>query len=83
VVKGRGAAVRQGPKLRPELRYLWAIYCELDATRAVGMSLGPLTYTEIDAFSRLTATRLTPFEIGVLRAVDRAYFEHRAKEQSK
>lgn len=84
VAKAKGKApIKPAPKLAPHLRYIWAIYCDLDATRDIGMALGPLPYREIEAFARLTNTKLTPFEVGAIRALDRAFMEHRVQAQKQ
>jgi hypothetical protein len=52
-------------------RYVWEYFCELHTQR--GHSFGsflPLSWTEIDAWSRLSRTPLSPWETRVLSLLD-------------
>ena len=52
----------------------WSAYLELDKTRASGMhGVGPITFAEIDAFDRTTATGLTPLDVYLIRIADDAF----------
>lgn len=51
-----------------ELVYLWAWFCDARTD-------GPLTFTELHHWSRLTQRRLLAWEVDVLRALDRLYWE--------
>lgn len=41
--------------------------------RQSGMGIGPLTYTEIEAYIRLTGAILHPWEIRALRLIDKTF----------
>jgi hypothetical protein len=65
-----------GPDLPLELAYLLQWWAELSAARGQGFSGPlPLSFTEIDAWSRLTGSALTAFEVSVLRDLDRAFLQ--------
>ena len=70
-----------------ELTYLWTIFAELHSGRGNnGFGPLPLSYSEIDAWSRLTAQPLRPWEVAAIKRIDTAYIGHAAtksKEQSK
>lgn len=54
---------------------LWRWFQDLHGTRQVGFSgFQPLTYAEIDAYARLHRLPLEPRHVGILRAMDRAFF---------
>lgn len=59
---------------RPEfphgLEHVWQWFGELDSTRQSGMAANPITYTEIDAWDRLTRRGASEFEVSCLRALD-------------
>lgn len=60
--------------LPAELAYLLEWFCELATARGSGGSgLNPIGYGEIDAWSRLTRTDVTPAEVALLRAIDAAF----------
>jgi hypothetical protein len=67
------AELEQAPM--PEgAEYLWRIFNRLHARRGSTM-VGPamLTWGEFDAFSRLSGTRLVPWEIEVLEGLDYSF----------
>lgn len=49
---------------------LWQDFLNLNLTRQAGMSINPITYTEIDAYSRLTNTKFSKFEVLVIKQLD-------------
>ena len=52
----------------------WAAFLELNRGRVEG----PLSWTEIDAYSRLTGVTLSRVELQALRALDTAFLRHDA-----
>jgi hypothetical protein len=64
-----------GPEVPIAGRRVWSIFLELNATRASGMGPSPISYGEIEAWSRLRREPVRPFEVTMLRALDRAYLE--------
>ena len=68
------------PPLPGELRYLWHWYFELAATKQVGGTSStvwqqPLQHVEILAWSQLTGVATMPWEVRMLRSLDRKYQE--------
>lgn len=54
--------------------HLLAWFADLAAGRGVGyMAPLPLSYSEMEAWARLTGRTLTPWEVLVLRRLDNAY----------
>lgn len=54
--------------------YLWSWFHELSSQRQSGMNGPlPLTYQEIEAWSKLSRIRLAPWEVSVLRRLDAAW----------
>lgn len=58
---------RECPK---HFRYLWEIYGQLMITQA---GLNPISYSEIKAWSDLTGIVLKPFELSILRRIERTF----------
>jgi len=44
------------------------------------MGVGPLSHQEIDAWARLFCIDISPFEVDVLRRLDRTFREHQANK---
>jgi hypothetical protein len=52
---------------------MWVWFCELSSARSSnGYGLNPITFPEIDAWTRLMGVRPTPWETSVLRRMDTA-----------
>jgi hypothetical protein len=58
-----------------ELEYIWIWFKRIGLGRQRGMSLCPLSYSEILAWSTLYRIRLKPFEVDAIKALDSAYIE--------
>ena len=74
--RGSVAARRrlEGPPLPPEVAYIWDWFRQLTAARAYGIGgPSPISYPDIQAWIALTATPITPWEIGVLRSLDQSF----------
>ena len=54
----------------PGMLHLWGYFCELSNARHSGQSI---TFSEIKAWSDLCGVVLTPYEIGVIRRLDREF----------
>ena len=65
----------EGPEVPPGGARIWSIFLALHAARTAGMGANPITYGEMEAYARLQQTPLRPFEVDMLRAVDRAYMD--------
>jgi hypothetical protein len=56
------------------LLYLWGWFCELSNGRQYSEAGAmPLTYSEMDAWARLTGNDPTAWEITVIKKLDREY----------
>ncbi len=58
------------PRLPELCQRLWEWFGELAATRQNGFAANPISFMEIDAWSRLTRTRPALWEIKAIRALD-------------
>lgn len=61
------------------LSHVWAWFWELNASRGGGMGPGPISFSEIDAWRRLTGADPTREEIAALREMDSTYLAAVAK----
>jgi hypothetical protein len=69
----RAALDLLGPDLPLAAAHLWQWFLELDSARGSnGWGLNPVGYAEIEAWARLTRRSPAPWEIEILRALDRA-----------
>lgn len=50
----------------PEMEYLWEYYLDLQSS-----ATGPLTFSELQAWSVVTRINVEPWEIDVIRTIDR------------
>ena len=55
-----------------EVAALWSVFVALSATRRAGLGASPLCLADLEAWSRLTRTPLTPWELDTLIAIDAA-----------
>jgi hypothetical protein len=55
------------PEVPETLGYLWGWFQELSRARTEGQ---PITYPDIDAFSRLMDVRIQPWEAALIRRLD-------------
>lgn len=78
----RNLAAGDRPRIPAGGELLWRWFQDLHATRQQGFS-GPqaITYAEIDAYARLHRLPMETCHVGILRAMDRAFFE--ALEKAK
>jgi hypothetical protein len=63
-----------------ELEHVWSWFKELDSTRLIGMTLGPITHCEITAWADGEGIRLMPFQRRAIRALDVAYINFQNKQ---
>lgn len=69
---GRAPVGLIGPELPDELGYVWRWFVELDEARAVSaMGAAPITFESIQAWAQLTGRAPLPFEVRLLRRIDR------------
>lgn len=75
MVAARSALARRrlaGPDLPVELSYIWRWFLELHSARQLLPSGGvqPIGWDAMDAWTRLTGARPSPWEIELLREID-------------
>jgi hypothetical protein len=67
--------------LPPAVAYLWSAFLRLHCRRGSnGFGASPLSWSEIDAFCRLSGVRLAPWEVEIVEALDDAYMAEQAKD---
>ncbi len=72
----KAVQVADAPKLPPEGAYLWHYWLELHRARTgSGFAVNPLSYSEIEAWARLTDQAVTPWETRVIRAIDDTFMD--------
>ena len=59
-----------GPPLPILLRHVWFWFCELSGSRSSGMAANPISYTEIEAWGRLTGRRPDVREVRLIVMLD-------------
>ena len=84
MIEKRSAEARE--KLTPIdynecLQYIWSWFCDLSGGRGYSESgPGPLTYTEIKAWSELTRQEPEAWEIKTLKKIDRIFISESLKK---
>ena len=74
----------QEPEVPFAGEHLWAWFWEVSEARASnGFCLLPLSWVDIEAWARLTATPLSPYEALTLRRMDAAYLSAHAQATKK
>lgn len=70
-------AIHHGPEHVPEAGViLWHAFTALNRTRTTtGLAPNPITYTEIEAWSRLFRMPLQPHHVDILTAMDHAWLK--------
>jgi hypothetical protein len=63
-----------GPPFPKELAYIWKIFVRLSTRRGSnGFGGLPIGWSDIDAFCRLSQTKLHPWEIEIIEDLDALY----------
>lgn len=75
-IHGRG----EPPELPWQIEHVWRWFGELCAGRA---GLAPLTYPDIDAWSRLTGAMVRPSEVGLIKRLDYLWLKLMAAKQAQ
>ena len=71
---GKRPSGLDGPVVPCQLSHLLDWFAELNAGRTGnGFGANPITWEGLDAWARLTGRDLRPWEVGLLRALDRTY----------
>ena len=62
------------PELPECAKHVWDWYQELDSKRTWGMSsANPISFLEIDSWSKLTKNNLLQWELDAINSIDTAY----------
>ncbi len=73
-----------GPEIPWAGKRIWSIFLDLNATRGSnGWGPNPISYSEIEAWSRLHREPVRQHELDILRAMDAAYLEYATQHASK
>lgn len=62
--------IDDAPPLDPRVAYLWDIYSQLHHTRNADT---PITFTEIDAYCRVTKCDVQMWELDAIRELDKTW----------
>jgi hypothetical protein len=72
----------RGPPFPAELAYLWKIFCRLSNRRSSnGFGPAPIGWSDIDAFCRLSQTKLQPWEIEIIEDLDRLWLAPKSETE--
>lgn len=71
------------PPFPVALGYIWRAFCRLHARRSSGFTINPITWPDIDAFTRLSGQRLTPWEISLVEELDDLFRMDRSKTKDQ
>lgn len=75
-------ALRDAPQLPEGCEELWRVFGELHACRTSnGWGPNRITYTDVDAFQRVSGITLKGWELDAIRRADRAYLAELASRQ--
>ena len=67
------ARLLHGPPMPPEGAHVWLAFSRLRARTGGGMGPNPIGWSDIDAFVRLTATPLAPWEVECIEHLDQTW----------
>jgi hypothetical protein len=65
-----------------DCQQVWDWFFDLMLTRQIGMADNPITYTEIDAYARLTGALIAPWEARAIVSLFWAYRDASPKPKS-
>lgn len=66
------------PPFPDGLDYLWNAFLRLARRRGGnGFSMSPITWSDIDAFVRLSGVRFSPWEIEIIESLDELFIQSR------
>jgi len=71
------------PELPESAAYILQWFYDLSSTRTVGMALNPISFTEIDAWSRLTGNKPSIWEVSAIKQLDTAFLQSCNEDQRK
>lgn len=82
--RAKHLAELHGPGCPPAGLHIWGWFLELHRSRPMGgMDAGSITFSELEAWSRLTGAAPSPWEVEVLLALDAEWFAVRAAARRK
>lgn len=81
--KLKAHAVGEEPELTGEQKQLVRVFLALSHTRNRGESVGPIQFSEIDAYCRLSKRQLDLFELEAIHAMDRAWMNEVVEYQQR
>lgn len=70
-------------ELPKEFSKVWEDFLNLSNSRSSGLGISPISYAEIDAYSRLLGIDLEPWEVQVIKLFDRVTLSEVNKQQEK
>jgi hypothetical protein len=73
-------ALEDEPEIYPDVLWLWDAFWLLHRSRPIGMTVGPIPLTEIEAYIRLYQVQQVELLITAVDALDRLYLEHEAEQ---
>jgi hypothetical protein len=71
------------PIVNPIVMYVWENFLSLNATRQSGMGVNAISYFEIKAWCDLTGTKISPYELKIIKQLDSVFLEHYNKQSDK
>lgn len=85
IAKRRGKKVKREapPPLPMQAERTWTAFVDLSGARQVGMTLQPITYSEIAAYQLVTRRRLTGWEVDQVRMLDDLYLKTVEEQEKK
>lgn len=72
-----------GPERPPAGDYLWGWFLELHRVRGGGMGPAPITFQDLEAWARMRALRLAPWEVEVIQDLDTTWMNAQAEATKK
>ena len=78
---GRKPQALESPEFPEVISHIWIWFSELHNARpASGLGASPITYSEIVAWSTLTCVMPTPWEVSVIKRIDREFLTVNSKK---
>ena len=67
----------------PTVIYLWEHFLNLNSTRTSGMGVSAINYMELKAYCDMNGISFSPFEVRVIKMLDRVFLDHYNKQSEK
>lgn len=65
------------------MEHIWEWFLDLSLARPVGYGPTPISFSEIEAYSRLMGVEITPWEVEQLRRIDRLAVVEASKKRKQ